>query len=57
MFSFKRAALALITLLAFAGLIIGIGMMVAGCIIPSLTVFGSGAMVLIVALSVVAGLE
>ena len=57
MFNFKRAALALITLLAFVGLLIGLGTMIASAITTNLTGFAIGTATLILALSVVAGLD
>ena len=56
MFNFKRAALTLITLLAFAGLIVGTVVMVASAFTGNATAFAVGTMVLILSLSVVAGL-
>lgn len=57
MFNFKRAALALVTLTSFTGLLAGTGLIIASIFVPSLTLFVAGTATLIVALSVVAGLD
>lgn len=57
MFNFKRAALALITLLALAGLIVGTVVMVAIAFTGSATAFAVGTLALILSLSIVAGLD
>lgn len=57
MFNFRAAVIAMVTLTAFAGLVIGIAFTIAAIIDTNLTYSGAGIATLIVSISLIAGLS